>query len=514
MNDIQIAFVRVSTIIDASASTAPICPPIGIAYLKAIASKFSKDLEVVDSIGNYPKVRTLLDDEGAEFKLLGQKADEIASAISTDRELIFVSIMFSQDWPYAKTILSEIRKKLPDAKIVAGGEHISALPEFSMEQAPEIDLSVLGEGETTLHEILESYEKNKPLPSDLAGTYFRKSDGKIGSNIARPRIKNIGSIPWPDWNGFPLKNYFDGGHGFGVSQAGSINMPILASRGCPYRCTFCSNEFMWGTNWEARAPEDVIDEMKDYIQKYKVTNFDFYDLTAIVKREWIVRFCSLLIENKLNVTWQLPSGTRSEAIDEEVAGLLYQSGCSHLSYAPESGSMAVLEMIKKKIKLSIMLSSMAGCVKQGLSVKANIICGFPKERIKHLLESLIFISKMAWIGCADVSINQFSPYPGSELFEDLIARKKLRLDSNYFKSLSYYSSMTNAESFGDHLTTSQILWFKFFGTGLFYFISFLRRPWRIINIVRNVFKNNETTRLEKTLISFKLRFLTQKPSAT
>ena len=512
MDDINITLVRVPTVIDASASTAPICPPIGLAYLKAIASKFTKNLEVVDSIGNYPEVRTLLDDEGNKFKLLGQKANEIAAAISADRELILVSIMFSQDWPYAKTVLTEIRKKFPDAKIVAGGEHISALPGFSMEQAPEIDLCVLGEGESTLEEILESFEKNKPLSSDLPGTHFRETSGNVVENIERPRIRNIGSIPWPDWQGFPLRNYFDGGYGFGVSQAGSINMPILASRGCPYRCTFCSNEFMWGTRWEARTPEDVIDEMKSYIQKYKATNFDFYDLTAIVKRDWIVAFCNLLIENKLNITWQLPSGTRSEAIDEEVAGLLYQSGCSHLSYAPESGSMDILVMIKKKINLDLMLTSMAGCVKQGLSVKANIICGFPKEKIKHLIESLSFISRMAWIGCDDVSINQFSPYPGTELFEELIERKKLNLDSNYFKSLSYYSSMTHAKSFGDHLTTSQILWFKFLGTGLFYFIRFLCRPWRMVNVIRNVCINKETTRLEKTLISFKLRFFEQRSS--
>ena len=105
---------------------------------------------------------------------------------------------------------------------------------------------------------------------------------------------------------------------------------------------------MWTTLWNVRDPEDVYNEMKLYVEKYQITNFDFYDLTAIVKKKWIVDFCNLLIKNNLNVIWQLPSGTRSEAIDGEVAPLLKQAGCRNLSYAPESGSPEILKLVKKK----------------------------------------------------------------------------------------------------------------------------------------------------------------------
>ena len=112
--------------------------------------------------------------------------------------------------------------------------------------------------------------------------------------------------------------------------------------GCPYQCTGCSNPKMWTTRWVAREPQKVLEEMKKYLREDAVDNFDFYDLTAIVKRAWIVEFCELVIASGLRFTWQLPSGTRSEAIDAEVSRLPYASGCRNLSYAPESGSKAVL----------------------------------------------------------------------------------------------------------------------------------------------------------------------------
>ena len=82
-------------------------------------------------------------------------------------------------------------------------------------------------------------------------------------------------------------------------------------------------------------------------KKYGAENFDFYDLTAIVKKSWIVDFCRKIEERGLSFTWRLPSGTRTEAIDGEVASLLYRSGCRNMSYSPEGGSPAVLRRIKE-----------------------------------------------------------------------------------------------------------------------------------------------------------------------
>src|SRR5205085_11391822 len=97
---------------------------------------------------------------------------------------------------------------------------------------------------------------------------------------------------------------------------------MLATRGCPFQCTFCSSPQMWTQVWKARRPAAVADEIESYMRRYGANDFQFQDLTAIVRKDWIVAFCKELLDRKLSITWQLPVGTRSEAIDAEVAQYL------------------------------------------------------------------------------------------------------------------------------------------------------------------------------------------------
>lgn len=496
----KIALVRVPSIIDPTSSAVPISPPLGLAYLKASLKNIVKDIIVVDAIGNIPEIRKISIDSVGKFMVMGQTAEELAKEVPLDTEIIMISIMFSQDWPYAKKVLKELKKKLPNAVFIAGGEHITATPDFSIMSVQELDMCILGEGELVAEEVINRYLSGRKLPIDCCGTYVRLADNSIRKNPRQRRIADLDSIPWPDWEGFPLENYLSGGHSFGVNLGRT--MPILASRGCPYQCTFCSSHGMWASAWKVRKPENVIDEMKAHIKKFQVENFDFYDQTIVVEKNWIVKFCELLIAEGLNITWQLPSGTRSEVIDRQVARFLYRSGCRNLSYAPESGSREMLGVIKKRINLNNMLISMRDSVKEGLNLKANIICGFPKERPGHLFSTYLLILKAGWVGIDDLSINQFSPYPGSELFESLIQEKKLSLDEKYFEHLSSYASMSKAHSYSEYLSNGDILFFKYVGTFSFYMVCFLRRPGKLIKTIMNVSKGKETTRLEKAILSY------------
>ena len=140
----------------------------------------------------------------------------------------------------------------------------------------------------------------------LKGNEFIQTD-------PRKRIKHIDNIPWPDWKTFPIEPYLDNAVSFGPGSG--RNMPILASRGCPYECTFCSNPLMFGRRYFVREIDDLIKQIKYYIEKYKITGLQFYDLTAIVKKKWVLEFCEALKENNIKLEWSLPSGTRSEALD-------------------------------------------------------------------------------------------------------------------------------------------------------------------------------------------------------
>jgi radical SAM superfamily enzyme YgiQ (UPF0313 family) len=453
-------------------------------------------LSVVDGLGEalnrYTPIQGL-----ATGMRHGLSDEEIVARIDPVAEVIGVSIMFSLEWPFVRYLVNQIRVRFPNALIVAGGEHITALPEYSLDNCPALDCCVLGEGEQTMVDLVEAVSQDMDL-CEVDGLCIRAGGGHTRTE-SRRRFRELSVIPRPAWDLAPIANYLDAGVMTGVNLGRS--MPMLASRGCPYRCTFCSNPRMWGTLWRVRDPQEVFDEMCDYVDAYRATNFDFYDLTAIIRRDWIVAFCRLMIASGRKFTWQLPSGTRSDAIDEEVTRLLYESGCRYVNYAPESGSDEILERIKKHISKEKMLESMRWAVRNGISVKANFILGFPGERLRHTLETYRFILSMSLVGIHDISVFPFSPYPGSELFEFVRERGDVVLDEDYFLSLSQYTDPRYTKSHCENVSALTLRILCLVAMGLFYFVSYLRRPARFVQLVRNViFKKEGKTRLESALV--------------
>ena len=260
--------------------------------------------------------------------------------------------MFSHEWNYNRECIKKIKKEFPNALIIAGGEHVTALPEYVLRDCKEIDYISLGEGEETWSEIIDRI-KNEAI-DDIKGLAYLKN-GKYVRTAMRERIKHIDEIPWPDWESFPIESYLDSAMSFGAGSG--RNMPILASRGCPFECTFCSNPLMYGRRYYLRQIDDLIKQIKYYIKKYKITGLQFYDLTAIIRKDWVIDFCKALKDNDIDLEWSLPSGTRSEALDLEALKALSGARLKYLVYAPESGSSRTLAEIKKKIKLEKMEES-------------------------------------------------------------------------------------------------------------------------------------------------------------
>ncbi|MDA1091316.1 MAG: radical SAM protein [Proteobacteria bacterium] len=503
-----ITLIRPPVLVAKWAHTTPTCPPIGLAYLAAALEGVGMTVKAVYAVGNAPEQMLPADDQ--RFLTHGQSTDEIIRAIDPATKVIGISCMFSHEWPITRALIASIRQAFPDAPIIGGGEHITALPEFSLTDCSALDVGVIGEGEETLAELVAALLDGRSLDA-VNGIAFRR-DGEVVLTEARPRLRALDDIQLPSWNLFPLASYLDNGYGFGVNRGRS--MPVLATRGCPYQCTFCSNPTMWGTRWVSRAPERVLAEMLGYHQQYKIDNFDFYDLTAIVKKDWIVRFCNMVINSGVDFTWQLPSGTRSEAIDSEVSELLYKSGCRNMSYAPESGSPAVLERIKKKIDLRAMEVSISASVRNNINCKANILIGFPHETHAEIFQTLWFTVRLAAIGIHDISFSPFSPYPGSELFSDM---QKSNLITDYsdefFYGLAAYTDITKTTSCSEYISNRALGFYRIFGMLMFYGMLYMIRPWRLIRTIRNVFGEQQESRLEMSLRDLYIRLTKSKEAA-
>ncbi|MGE0323166.1 MAG: radical SAM protein [Polyangiaceae bacterium] len=477
-------------------------PPLGVCFLAAALREAGHDVGVVDAVGLAPD--TLRPGFAPSLFEQGLSLPEVVARLDPTAELIGVSCAFSHEWPVARRLIALLRERFPNATIVCGGEHPTAAPEHCLETAPELDACALGEGEETIVELARAVATGQPLGS-VAGLMLR-IEGTPQRTLSRARIKDLHQIALPAWDAIPIDTYLDRGFSFGVQRGRT--MAIFATRGCPYQCTFCSSPQMWTTRYATRDPAHVVDEINLYVEKYRAENIDFYDLTAILRKDWIIEFCRMLVERKLPVTWQLPSGTRSEAIDAEVVGWLYKAGCRNISYAPESGSERVLRSIKKKIRPSRMLESMTHAVRGGLNVKANILIGFPDERRSDLLDTLRFIGQMASVGVHDVSVWTFSPYPGSEIYAELVRRGRIRdLDDEYFASLLSYSDLVSAVSYADELSARELELCRLAGLGYFYGRSYATRPARPLRLARNLATGRLESRLEMSLANLGRRLL-------
>lgn len=507
----MITLIRPPAMISKFADAGPLTPPIGPAYLASSLREAGFSVTIIDAIGENPFQVTPLSSYEGSMLAIGLTSEELVDRIPPESAVFGVSLMFSQDWLESRRMIQLVKARYPEIPILVGGEHPTALGEFLLKTTPEIDFCVFGEGEETLVDLVQTMAGSQDY-SQVKGIAYRAGN-QVVRTPARSRKKNVDDIPRPAWDLVPLENYLENGLGFGVNRGRSI--PILATRGCPYQCTFCSNPSMWTTLWVSRDPAKVVEEIQDYIRRYRATNFDFYDLTAIIRKEWIMRFTDLIKQKGLKFTWQLPSGTRSEAIDREVSERLSRSGCRNMNYAPESGSESELKRIKKKINIGRIIQSMKDAVEVGINVKANIIIGLPDVTRREIWQTLGFTCRMAWIGVHDTAIVIFSPYPGSELFDLLRKRGRIQeLDEAYFLSLAGYKDYMRTVSYADGISSAELSFYRILGMGLFYFIQYVTRPWRFFKTVRNFLTHKQESRLDQALRSMVDRLYRVRRSAS
>jgi radical SAM superfamily enzyme YgiQ (UPF0313 family) len=487
-NGKSVVLVRPPVVSSKSSFSAPVTPPLALAYLAGTLRKEGYDVTGIDAIGLDIESFRIVDDI---YAIRGLDVEEIVKRIPEDPDLIAVSCSFSVEWLFVKALMDKINEKFPNVPLVAGGEHITALSEEVLIECPYVKACAIGEGEAVMLDMAKHFIDGDRSLESVLGIAFMTQEGKYLRTPSRPRITQLEEIPWPAWDLFPIEAYLSGGYGHGTNQGRT--MPMLATRGCPYTCTFCSNDNMWTTRYVTRSPKDVVNEMEHYIEKYGAVHFDFYDLTAIVKKSWFVEFGQEVLDRKLNVSYSLPSGTRSEALDEEATALMAKTNCKYLVYAAESGSKRILKEIKKKIDLDKMIESIRGAKKNGLETRCNLMLGFPTETRRDVLDTIKFQIRLAMVGVDDAPLYMFSPYPGSELFRNLRESGSIKaLDVEYYKGLICQMDLMEGNRVPTLLSKNELVFWRIVGMSLFYSMSYLFFPSRILRSYRNIFKTRVT----------------------
>ena len=491
----RILLIRPPTVFSKNSYSVPVTMPLSIAYLAATLKEAGHEVSIIDALGE--GLENIATSYSPTVQYRGLPTEKIVARVGPRPDAIGVTAMFSQDWPHIEGMINAIAERYPGVPVILGGEHATAAGEYVLRSCPAVTATALGEGEETIVDFAHYLDGKKSL-ADVSGIQYLGPDGQLVTTAPRARVRDVDSIPWPAWELFDLEKYFATGEGHGVERGRS--MPIMATRGCPYQCTFCSSPLMWTTRYVMRSVPDVVDEIEHYMKRYRAQNIDFYDLTAVVKKDWIMEFCREILRRGLKLSWQLPSGTRSEAIDAEVLSNMAAAGCMNMTYAPESGSVKTLKDIKKKVVLPRLIGSIKAAVANGIFVKCNLIIGFPKETRWDILKTMWLGIKFAWLGVDDTGLYVFSPYPGSELYEYLLETGAIsRMDRSYFESLMSFMNIKSNHTYCENIGAAELAWYRVIGMGLFYGLVYLRHPSRIARTLRNYRNHVSDTVFEERL---------------
>jgi anaerobic magnesium-protoporphyrin IX monomethyl ester cyclase len=472
-------------------------PPIGLAYLASALRQGGFDVSIIDALGE--DMDRFEPAHRPDIYFNGLRPEEIVNRIPADSKIIGLQIVYTQNYVFTKHLIKLIRERFREALLVAGGEHINALPEESLKDCLELDVCCLGESEESLVELTRAYFEKKDF-SSIAGIVFRNGS-ELTRTPKRPRMKDPDQIPWPAWDLIPVANYLDRKVGSGPNFG--RRLPMITSRGCPYRCTFCTSEQMWGPIYMTRKPELVVEEITWLVTKYKLDAIEIVDLTMAVNRTWFHKFLLLLKEANLGIKWSMPSGTRSEILDEEILTLLKETGCTFFALAPESGSQRSLEKIKKKVSLPHLAQALKTGSRLGMTIKMNIIVGFPFETRRDIFATFKFLMKSAFFGAQDGGVNIFRAYPGTQLFKELMLDGRVGHDDETYDDINFAWDIFSfkRKTFCRNIASWELKLYRLVLGSAFYLATYVLRPARIIRSFINIFSGRASATLFEERLS-------------
>ncbi|MBD3355219.1 radical SAM protein [Candidatus Woesearchaeota archaeon] len=238
--------------------------------------------------------------------------------------------------------VAKIVKRYKNIPIIKGGPHETNCAETTLKNNSEIDYSVIGEGEETIKELINRISSKKSIKG-LEGVIYR-DNGEVINNGKRSLIENLDNLPIPAREIFYLDKRFDDYYSANIFE-GRKSTSIMTSRGCPYACSFCSSKANW-KGIRQRSVDNVVKEIEQLYNKgYR--GFMFEDDMSLANKKWFLEFADKIKDLKIEYTLQ----TRADAIDEDIAKKLSESGCKYMYFGIESGVQNILDKCGKGITL-------------------------------------------------------------------------------------------------------------------------------------------------------------------
>ncbi len=385
----------------------------GLGYLSALLQEFH-DLRILDL--NNVQMGSC-GDPNPEMPW-GELEKKISEALDEFNPELFGISVKTNTADLASRIFNSVQSQKPKLMTVAGGPHIT-LDGFYFLRENNIDFGIHREGEYSFCELCSAIENNKKI-EDIKGLFYRKNNSLLQTPERDP-INELDNIPFPLYENFTSV----------ISNNGIVDeYPILTSRGCPFRCSYCSMPVIMGRVWRSHSPQRVIAELKHAQQKYRSTSFSVVDDNFSLNTERAKQICDILIEKKMNLPWTIQNGIRADRIDKDLAEKMKYAGCRYVWIGVETADEQVFKSINKGAALSQIEKGIANLKHAGIRVGSFFILGLPKSTRKSDLKSVDFVRKHG----IDGWWFNFVPYPHTSAWDWVETHgKRLRTSEGAFQ---------------------------------------------------------------------------------
>lgn len=387
--------------------------PMGIAFLATVLKRQGYNVSIYN-----PKL-SLKKNHNNGIYYVGDSFKEIEQKIKYEvTDVVGVSNLFSKDMNNAVEICKIAKRVKPGTVTVVGGSHATSSPQDFLIHK-EIDIAVIGEGEESILDIMLWLEGSKNLV-DISGIAY-KDNGVIKINKPRQFLGNLDSLGFPDYSLLPMEKYFDiysRGLGPRPLNEGRRTLPLVTSRGCPYRCSFCAARNVMGTKWRSYTAGFVMRHIESMINQCNIDSVVFEDDNLTFDKQRFELIVDGFLSLKKRLRWSTPNGVRADTlVDYKLLRKVKMSGCTGLTIGVESGSQELLDKnIHKSLNLKTVVEFSKLCQKARISVNAFFIIGFPGETISQIHETLNFASMLYRNYRVYPFINFTIPLKGTELY--------------------------------------------------------------------------------------------------
>jgi len=388
-------------------NTPALYPPMGILSLASVLRGAGHDIQVIDM----------------DVDMMG--AEELNQVINSFSPKFVGITSTTPTFDAALEICSTIKESHPDLFILMGGIHATVDPEKTLEHKC-IDAICIGEGEHTVAELVKALETGKDL-KHIPGLGLRV-DNEFLFTKARDLESDLSSFPFPAFDLIDLSKYTPPyAHQLPVA-------PIMSSRGCPGRCTYCCSKQIFGRRFRARTVENIVAEIEELVSKYKVKEIHFLDDNLTTSKKRLLKLCSMLKEKNFDVNYQIPTGIRADTTTPEVLDALKSINLLNIGFGVESGNQTVLNNIKKDVTKDRVREAMKLTKEYDFETFAFFIIGLPGDTPETIKETIDFAIEL------DPDFAKFvilKPYPGSEIHTQL--SQAGLMDSYDYKNYGVYT---------------------------------------------------------------------------